>query len=62
VLAAFLATDTADRVLRCINGSVAVSASELKAMPLPTAGQIVAATREADLEAAVRCIYRSAFG
>lgn len=60
VLAAFLATDTADRVLRCINGSVAVSASELMAIPLPTVEQIVAAVREADFEAAVRSLYRLA--
>jgi adenine-specific DNA-methyltransferase len=57
VVAAFLATDTADRVLRCINASVAVSASELMAMPLPTSEQIVAAAREADTEAAVCGIY-----
>jgi adenine-specific DNA-methyltransferase len=57
VLAAFLATDTADRVIRCINASVAVSASELEAMPLPTPEQIVIATRETDVEAPVRRIY-----
>lgn len=56
-LAAFLATTTADRVLRCINASVAVSASELEAMPLPDAGEVVAAMREADREAAVRRLY-----
>lgn len=57
MVAAFFATATADRVLRCINASVAVSASELQAMPLPTAEQIAAATREADFEAAIRRIY-----
>ncbi|MBV1800177.1 hypothetical protein [Siccirubricoccus sp. G192] len=56
-VAAFLGTATADRVLRCINASVAVSASELEAMPLPAAERIVAALAEADLEAAVRRLY-----
>lgn len=57
VLAAFLATTTADRVLRCINASVAVSASELEAMPLPEGDDVVAAMRGADPEAAVRRLY-----
>jgi adenine-specific DNA-methyltransferase len=57
VLAAFLATTTADRVLRCINASVAVSATELEAMPLPPADEIVAAMSGRDPEAAVRRIY-----
>lgn len=35
VLAAFLNSRTTDRVFRCISGSVAVSAYELEAMPLP---------------------------
>jgi adenine-specific DNA-methyltransferase len=34
-LAAFLNSGAADRVFRCISGSVAVSAYELEAMPLP---------------------------
>jgi adenine-specific DNA-methyltransferase len=33
---AFLNTNAADRVFRCINGSVAVSAYELESMPLPS--------------------------
>lgn len=57
VLAAFLATETADRVLRCINASVAVSASELEAMPLPDPENVVAAMAGADPEAAVRRLY-----
>ena len=36
VVAAFLNSAVADRVFRCINGSVAVSAYELEAMPLPS--------------------------
>lgn len=35
VLAAFLNTRAADRAFRCLSGSVAVSASELEALPLP---------------------------
>jgi len=35
VLIALLATDTFDRLLRCLTGSVAVSAYELEALPLP---------------------------
>jgi adenine-specific DNA-methyltransferase len=31
------ATDTIDRVLRCLTGSVAVSAYELESLPLPDA-------------------------
>ncbi|MBU8544875.1 MULTISPECIES: Eco57I restriction-modification methylase domain-containing protein [Roseomonadaceae] len=56
-VAAFLATGTADRVLRCINASVAVSASELEAMPLPTAEELLAALAEPDVEAAIARLY-----
>jgi adenine-specific DNA-methyltransferase len=35
-LAAFLNTATADQVFRCLSGSVAVSAYELEALPVPT--------------------------
>lgn len=34
-VARLMATDTVDRVLRCLSGSVAVSAYELEALPLP---------------------------
>lgn len=56
-LAAFLATEAADRVLRCINASVAVSASELAAMPLPPANVVVAAMSLRGPEAAIRALY-----
>lgn len=56
-LAAFLATTTADRLLRCINASVAVSASELEAMPLPPAADLLAALSSSDPEAAVARLY-----
>ena len=46
VVAAFLATEAADRVLRCINASVAVSASELGAMPLPLPEAVTAAMEQ----------------
>ncbi len=36
-LSRLLATDTVDRVLRCLSGSVAVSAYELESLPLPSA-------------------------
>lgn len=40
VLAAFLNSGAADRAFRCISGSVAVSASELEALPLPDAADL----------------------
>ena len=39
-LAALLNSDIADRAFRCISGSVAVSAFELEALPLPTVTQM----------------------
>jgi adenine-specific DNA-methyltransferase len=56
-LAAFLMTETADRVFRCINASVAVSASELAAMPLPTAAETNHAMRQPDPDRVLRQIY-----
>ncbi len=41
-LAAFLNSRAADRAFRCISGSVAVSAYELEAMPLPAPGAMAA--------------------
>lgn len=38
-LSAILNSEAADRAFRCISGSVAVSAYELKALPLPTVAQ-----------------------
>jgi adenine-specific DNA-methyltransferase len=35
VLAAFLNSEAADQAFRCVSGSVAVSAYELEALPLP---------------------------
>ena len=40
VLAAFLNSEAADRAFRCVSGSVAVSAYELKALPLPSADDL----------------------
>jgi adenine-specific DNA-methyltransferase len=59
-VAAFLASMTADRVLRCINASVAVSASELEAMPLPAADDVLAALASTDPEKAVARLYGAA--
>lgn len=44
VLAAFLNSAAADAAFRCISGSVAVSAYELEAMPLPLASRMRALT------------------
>lgn len=59
-LARVLATPTMDRLMRCLAGSVAVSAYELESLPLP--GAEVLATWEAmagaELEAAVAAAYR----
>lgn len=40
-LAALLSTKVVDRVYRCISGSVAVSAYELNALPLPSSKQLL---------------------
>jgi adenine-specific DNA-methyltransferase len=45
VLAAFLNSEAADRAFRCVSGSVAVSAYELEAMPLPAPAELDALTR-----------------
>ena len=42
VLAAFLNSAAADRAFRCLNGSVAVSAYELEALPLPPPEDLLA--------------------
>lgn len=57
VVARFFASEAADRVLRCMNGSVAVSASELAAMPLPGAAEILAAAGQDDFEAELQRLY-----
>ncbi|WP_457090575.1 Eco57I restriction-modification methylase domain-containing protein [Microvirga sp. P5_D2] len=56
-LAAFFATDMADRVMRCISGSVAISAAEIEAMPLPSADALTAAMASQNPEAALRNLY-----
>jgi len=66
VLAALLNSDLVDQVFRCINGSVAVSAYELEALPLPSPAALQElerivrqrATRER-LEHAVERLYGS---
>ncbi len=60
-LARLLTTPTLDRVVRCISGSVALSAYELRAMPLPAAEVLRRWERfdAGDLEAAVAATYRS---
>lgn len=43
-LAAFLNSTAADQAFRCVSGSVAVSAYELEALPLPAPGHLAALT------------------
>ena len=68
-LAVLLNSHVADQVFRCINGSVAVSAYELEALPLPSSESMKEverqisrrATRET-LERAVQRLYSSGAG
>ena len=59
-LARVLATPTMDRVMRCLAGSVAVSAYELRSLPLPAAEQLAEWESLAGptLDAAVRSAYQ----
>jgi adenine-specific DNA-methyltransferase len=59
-LARLLKTPTIDRVLRCLSGSVAVSAYELEALPLPDAETLTGWTQleDAGFERAVARAYR----
>ena len=64
VLAALLNSDVVDQVFRCINGSVAVSAYELQALPLPSpqaVGEVERllqpGARRATVERAVQRLY-----
>ncbi len=63
VLAAVLNSDVADQLFRCINGSVAVSAYELKALPLPPAERTEEIERlvasKAEREAVERAVLRA---
>ena len=67
VVAAILNSSVVDQVFRCMNGSVAVSAYELEALPLPRPEQIKEIERlveekagKAALESAVCNLYRGA--
>ncbi len=64
VIAALLNTEAVDQVFRCINGSVAVSAYELEAMPLPNPTQlqqlaklVARRAKRETIETAVRGMY-----
>jgi adenine-specific DNA-methyltransferase len=52
ILAAFLNSTAADRAFRCVSGSVAVSAFELEALPLPAPEELVELGRLVRLQAA----------
>lgn len=60
LLARLLATVTTDRVLRCLSGSVAVSAYELEALPLPDLDVMAGWSDlgDAEFDAAVARAYR----
>lgn len=60
LLAALLRTRCIDRVVRCLSGSVALSAYELEALPLPDAETLAAweTLRGEDLERAVSAAYK----
>jgi hypothetical protein len=57
IVAALLASETADRVIRCINASVALPASEIASIPLPPPETIITAMTADDPETAVRRRY-----
>jgi adenine-specific DNA-methyltransferase len=61
-LNAFLSTKTLDRLIRCITGSVAVSAYELESLPMPDVATLSSweALRGEDLEDAVASAYQPA--
>ena len=63
-VAAVLNSDVVDQVFRCISGSVAVSAFELEAIPLPPAaamaqieGLVANGSPRAVIEKALRSLY-----
>lgn len=58
-LARVLATPTFDRLMRCISGSVAVSAYELESLPFPDADVVQHWNTAEDLDAAVEAAYRT---
>lgn len=62
LVARLLATDTLDRLVRCMSGSVAISAYELESLPLPSRDVLAAWEKleDADLEAAVASTYTGA--
>ncbi len=68
-LAALLNSDVVDQIFRCINGSVAVSAYELEALPLPLPEDMVEIEQlvnmraeRSTLERVVNCLYGNGAG
>lgn len=65
VLAAVLNSDLVDQLFRCINGSVAVSAYELEALPLPSVeamGEIARLVESGPGNGAFQCAVARAYG
>jgi adenine-specific DNA-methyltransferase len=67
VLAAFLNSEAADKAFRCVSGSVAVSAYELKALPLPSVDKlrelsnlVTCGAEQCKIEAACAALYERA--
>jgi adenine-specific DNA-methyltransferase len=56
-LARFFASAAADRAFRCVSGSVAVSATELESLPLPSIGDLGAALKSVDPDRALCRLY-----
>lgn len=57
LITAFFSSAAADRVMRCINGSVAISASEIESMPLPSIDAIKKAFDAPDFDHALSRLY-----
>ena len=62
LLAAFFNSVAADRVFRCMSGSVAVSAYELESLPLPSAAELTDGLGESADRAMVDSVCRALYG
>jgi adenine-specific DNA-methyltransferase len=62
LLSAFLNSPAADRVFRCLSGSVAVSAYELESLPLPSAAAFKERAGRCDAQAGIDGIAAALYG